>query len=280
MLAYTLTFNDLKKSATAILQLDDTLESFSLNPKIFTTFIAYLDKKQKSLSIKFPNKHWQRLLIQAQELNIKAQNLLLGNSAILKESIIRIIQENFDYLSSEELIFRVVLEKETILIFIDSYQSPWNNKFKISLKSIIAERPFAHLKTSITTESKRAQKEAEQNGFDDAILIDSNSQITECSWANIFWIENDNNLYTTPSKNILSGITRNGVIKEFPCLEKEITLGELCNNASEIFITKSTTGITAVDKIDNFKLENDKESTLLTQIRQWYWRQNDLWEIS
>lgn len=57
-----------------------------------------------------------------------------------------------------------------------------------------------------------AMKDAQVDGYDDALLIDQKGYIAEASGAN-FFMEKDGKLYTPPAGNILPGITRS-IVKE------------------------------------------------------------------
>jgi branched-chain amino acid aminotransferase len=91
-----------------------------------------------------------------------------------------------------------------------------------------------------------ACQEAKDNGFDEALVLDSEGYVAESSGANIFY-ENDGVLYTAPKGNILPGITRATVIElcnelNIPLEEKLFTpsamrgadAGFFCGTAAEV----------------------------------------------
>ncbi len=279
MIAYKLTTATLKKSTSAMLELNDSVESFSLRPKIFTTFIAHLDEKQKRISIRFLEKHRQRLINQAKEINLDFTKYLEENPWAIENALLRIFAENFANFTSPELIMRIVLQTNVLEIFIDSYQSRFPNKRAISLFPYWGERYLPHLKTSVTKVSRLALKNAREQDCDEALLLNNDNQITECAWANIFWVDRGNNLCTTKS-NILEGINRNEIINSFPCILKDIDLQGLFRDAKEVFITQSTTGITAVKSIDNKIIGGDESGNFTKKISSWYAEQGEKWKIS
>ena len=57
-----------------------------------------------------------------------------------------------------------------------------------------------------------ATTEAVNNGFDEALLLDLNNYVAEGPGANFFY-EKNGTLYTPPSGNILSGITRKTIFQ-------------------------------------------------------------------
>jgi branched-chain amino acid aminotransferase len=102
--------------------------------------------------------------------------------------------------------------------------------------------------------SVMATMEAKQKGFDEALLLDMNGFVAECSGSNIF-IEKDNVLYTPTPGHILPGITRKTVIEI--CRELDIQVKEkqfkpeemlaadsafLCGTAAEIAGIESLDG--------------------------------------
>lgn len=96
-------------------------------------------------------------------------------------------------------------------------------------------------------------------GCADALLQDAHGRITEASRANIFYIKN-HILYTSNTK-ILLGITRAVVLRlAKPLLSIRYhlpTLPEL-KQADECFMTRSSTGIMPIVKIDKTRIGNGK----------------------
>ncbi len=110
--------------------------------------------------------------------------------------------------------------------------------------------------SGIYVNSALAKTEAEENGFDEAILLSSNGHVSEGSGENIFAVI-DGTLITPPSPdNILIGITRNSVIelakKELgvDTIERSIDRSELYL-ADECFFTGTATHIAPIIEIDN-----------------------------
>ncbi len=89
--------------------------------------------------------------------------------------------------------------------------------------------------------------------FDDAILLDDDGNITECTTSNIFIVKNGC-LYTPEFSCFLNGITRQSVIdisreNGIDVIEKVISKDEL-RDADEIFITGTAVEIMPITKID------------------------------
>ena len=98
-----------------------------------------------------------------------------------------------------------------------------------------------------------ALKEAQTNGEDDALITNLQNEITELTTSNIFFVKGQS--FVTPSldSGILSGITRNFLIKalqENQCLveERKVKLDEL-NHFEECFATSTLKDVTFVDYV-------------------------------
>ena len=110
--------------------------------------------------------------------------------------------------------------------------------------------------SGIYVNSALAKTEAEENGFDEAILLSSDGHVSEGSGENIFVVI-DGTLITPPSyDNILIGITRNTVIElaknelGIDTIERSIDRSELYL-ADECFFTGTAAHIAPIIEIDN-----------------------------
>lgn len=100
-----------------------------------------------------------------------------------------------------------------------------------------------------------ATQEAKRNGYDEAILLDQNSNVSEAPGENIFIVRNDKIITPPLNSSTLEGLTRDAIItvaKEFgyEVNEREITRSELYTS-DEIFLTGTAAEITPIIKIDN-----------------------------
>ena len=93
---------------------------------------------------------------------------------------------------------------------------------------------------------------AERRGFADALMLDWEGRVAECTAANVFFVR-DGALHTPIADGFLSGITRATVIglaREMgvPVIERRIWPGEL-GDFSECFLTGSAAEVTPVAAI-------------------------------
>jgi branched-chain amino acid aminotransferase len=97
---------------------------------------------------------------------------------------------------------------------------------------------------------------AEKRGYADAMMLDWQGRVAECTGANIFFIK-DGKIHTPIADCFLAGITRSTVTelarrRNFEVIERRITPEEL-SGFSECFITGSAAEVTAVAEIADWK---------------------------
>jgi branched-chain amino acid aminotransferase len=97
---------------------------------------------------------------------------------------------------------------------------------------------------------------AEQRGYADAMMLDWEGRVAECTGANIFFIK-DGKIHTPIADCFLAGITRATAMqlahrRNIEVIERRIMPEEL-SNFSECFITGTAAEVTAVAEIGNWK---------------------------
>jgi branched-chain amino acid aminotransferase len=134
-------------------------------------------------------------------------------------------------------------------VMISSYCRPHPKSIKIEAKAC------GHYVNSIL-----ATSEAKAKGYDEAVLLDSDGYLAECSGANLFF-EKDGKLFTPQLGNILPGITRATVLELCEELGVELQQGlfsqEDFENADSAFLCGTAAeivGLKSVNKKD-FPLE-------------------------
>ena len=101
--------------------------------------------------------------------------------------------------------------------------------------------------------SMMALKEAQDHGFDEALMLDSEGLVSEGSGENIFIIK-DNILYTPNLTSALPGITRHTIFTlaknlGYEIVEKNLNCDEIYN-ADEAFFTGTAAEITPIRDLD------------------------------
>ncbi len=131
--------------------------------------------------------------------------------------------------------------------------------------------------TGLYVNSALAKSEAQQNGFDEAILLSGDGHVSEGSAENIFLVK-DRVVYTPdPAQNILEGCTRQAIIdiarSEFglEVVERAIDRGELYS-AQEIFFTGTAVGVMHVSSVDYRIVGNGNIGPVTKQLSDFYGR--------
>jgi branched-chain amino acid aminotransferase len=119
-----------------------------------------------------------------------------------------------------------------------------------------------------------ATQEAKKNGFDEAILLDHNGNVSEAPGENIFIVRNGQLITPPLSSSALEGITRDAIIKvgrdlDMEVLEREMTRSEL-TTSDEIFLTGTAAEITPIISMDGKKIGNGKPGSITKKMMNEY----------
>ncbi|RXZ36580.1 branched-chain amino acid transaminase [Oxalobacteraceae bacterium CAVE-383] len=115
-----------------------------------------------------------------------------------------------------------------------------------------------------------ANQEALTDGYDEALLLDTDGYVSEGSGENVFIVKNGK-LYTPDLASCLDGITRDAVVTMardlgFEVIEKRITRDEMyC--CDEAFFTGTAAEITPIRELDNRPIGDGKRGPVTTQIQ-------------
>jgi branched-chain amino acid aminotransferase len=98
-----------------------------------------------------------------------------------------------------------------------------------------------------------AKTESQRAGFDEAIMLDPQGYVAECTGENIFVVRN-NVIYTVPRGSILEGITRDSVITlageaGYKVVEEQISRDQLYI-ADEVFVCGTAAEVVGLREID------------------------------
>mgnify|MGYP000050081667 CR=1 FL=1 len=115
-----------------------------------------------------------------------------------------------------------------------------------------------------------AKTESVRLGFDEAILLDPQGYVAECTGENIFAVR-DGVIYTPPVSAILEGITRDTLIKlagdlGYPVVEQQISRDQLYR-ADEVFVCGTAAECIGLREID-FRQIGDGKTGPITQALQ------------
>ncbi len=113
-------------------------------------------------------------------------------------------------------------------------------------------------------------QEAKRNGYDEAILLDKEGNVSEAPGENIFIVK-DHTLITPPlTSSALEGITRDTIFnlaedRGYNVEIREITRGELYI-ADEVFLSGTAAEITPIIQIDKNKIGKGKVGSITSQM--------------
>jgi len=115
-----------------------------------------------------------------------------------------------------------------------------------------------------------AKIEANNSGFNEAIMLDNQGFVAECTGDNIFIIKNGQML--TPAQGRLRGITRDAVIElarknKISASETMLTRHEIFN-ADECFLTGTAAEIIPVIKVDGRVIKDGKPGKITKRMMQ------------
>jgi branched-chain amino acid aminotransferase len=129
--------------------------------------------------------------------------------------------------------------------------------------------------TGLYVNSALAKTEANENGFDEAIMLTYDGHVSEGSGENIFMVEKGHLVTPRSSDNILVGITRDTVIQlakielGIETIERSVDRSELYV-AEECFMTGTAAHVTPIIEIDRRKVGNGKIGPTTARLQELY----------
>ncbi len=120
-----------------------------------------------------------------------------------------------------------------------------------------------------------AHQEVNKNGYDEALMLDTDGYVSEGAGENLFIVKKDS-LYTTDLTTCLDGITRDTVFElsnelDIEIKEKKLTRDEIyC--ADEAFFTGTAAEITPIRELDNRVIGNGKKGKLTEKLQDLFFR--------
>ncbi|MCX5703849.1 MAG: aminotransferase class IV [Candidatus Omnitrophica bacterium] len=171
----------------------------------------------------------------------------------LKEIIKKTVQIN----GFKDTYVRLTLGKaqkgRDILLMAKKYQPYPRQKYKKGFRAIVSSLKqgnnslLVRLKTTSRLLYQLSLEEAENKGFDEAIILNNRGCITEATRSNLFLVKNNELFTPSLSCGCLDGITRRVIFdlvkkSNLKIYEGNFTLKDLCA-ADEAFLTNSLIGI-------------------------------------
>jgi len=118
-----------------------------------------------------------------------------------------------------------------------------------------------------------AHREAEMDGYQEALLLDVDGFVAEGSGENIFIVRNGK-LYTPDLTSALEGITRDTIVQlagelGIPVIEKRITRDEVYS-ADEAFFTGTAAEVTPIRELDNRQIGEGRRGPITEKLQSLY----------
>ena len=115
--------------------------------------------------------------------------------------------------------------------------------------------------------------EADMKGYDEAIMLDINGNVSTCNSTNFFIVKNSE-VWTSNGEYCLPGITRGNIIKlcqenHIPIFEKNFTMEDVYS-ADEVFVTGTFAGVIPGIEIEGNVINNGKRGEITVQLYNFY----------
>ena len=228
--------------------------------RVFTTFVAN-PLTDGTYGVSFLHEHLHRLLSSAAASGVCSDlNLIRRDRTLwaLNAALHKYRSEEGDI--TTKALVRIVVSRLKIEILIDSYLPPWSEQERIDLITVAANRAQPHWKSTQTEASIASRRLATARGAHEALLVGSDGVVREGAWSNLFWVDRTGGLFTAYGP-ILPGIVRQAVLELSPCRLVLESVDRMMENARELFITQSTTGISPVRSVDGILLPGGSKVT-------------------
>ena len=135
----------------------------------------------------------------------------------------------------------------------------WGDSVRLGIEphARFAASDFTRAKVLSWAHNLRWAERAQEQGFDEVILLNEHGRVAECTSANVFAVSGQEVSTPPLSEGCLPGITREVLLEEIALtnavpgvrfIERELTVEELYQ-ADEVFITSTTRGLLPVKEI-------------------------------
>jgi branched-chain amino acid aminotransferase len=216
-------------------------------------------------------RHYDRMARDATRMHVPFRI----SASELEELLLRLVVEN----NAFEATLRVAvvrnrgglfeapqLTQESDVIAFTTDLTDWGEGVKLSYvpNGRHAASPFAGIKMTSWAQNLTWYEEAHEHGFDEVILLNEVGQVSECTSANLFVIQ-DENVWTPPveSSGCLAGVTRAILLEQLQIRglivsERELTPSDL-EESEQVFITSTTRDLLPVLEVDNQPLAQKQD---------------------
>ncbi len=165
---------------------------------------------------------------------------------------------------------KIIYSTDMVLIYTLVWQSEIIANY--TLLPLHVTRNLAAIKSTSYIDCILAKKQAEKQGYSDALLLNQERMAIETTIANLFWWE-DGKLYSV-TKQSLPGIMQQAIGKYYKYIpEKQGVSLERLKKADGVFITNALRGIIPISAIKKHRIKQTEATTKL-QKKLACWQKN------
>jgi branched-chain amino acid aminotransferase len=205
-------------------------------------------------------RHWARMSRDARLLNVEMPQ----DPGRVERDLVHLVEKN----EAPDCTMRLVVVRnggglwegpasgrasDTIALTADSKR--WGTSVRLGIQphGRYAAGDFTRTKVLSWAQNLRWAERAQEQGFDEVILLNEFGRVSECTSANVFGVFGQEVSTPPVSEGCLPGITREVLLEEVRVpgvrlMERELTVDELYQ-ADEVFITSTTRGLLPVREI-------------------------------
>jgi branched-chain amino acid aminotransferase len=205
-------------------------------------------------------RHWARMSRDARLLNVEMPR----DPGQLERDLVRLVEKN----EAPNCTMRLVVVRngggfwegpasgsasDTIALTADFKRWGASVRLGVQPHARYAASDFTKAKVLSWAQNLRWAERAQEQGFDEVILLNEFGRVAECTSANVFAVFGQNVSTPPVSEGCLPGITREVLLEEIRIpdvrfIERALTVDELYQ-ADEVFITSTTRGLLPVREI-------------------------------
>lgn len=211
----------------------------------------------------FLEKHLERLRNSSNLANI---SINYSNEEI-RNNIMNLIKANSINEGNIKIVFNFA-EIEDYYMYFMPHHYPDRGDYINGVKTIFyhGERSNPNAKIIDASFRSKVNKEIEEKGVFEAILVDRNGFITEGSKSNIFMIKDDD-VITSPVEAVLPGVTRNVIIEicknlDINVIEKRISYNEV-NELDAMFISGTSPKVLPISSVESVFINSSKNDMVI-----------------
>ena len=208
--------------------------------------------------------HWERMSRDARRLRVQLE----FDPEQIRQQLLQLIAANgareaaarLSFVRNRGGLWSVETGRETDSLLFTADLPPWPSsaRLTVSPQARHAASPLASAKMLSWVDNLATLEEVRELGFDETVLLNERSEVTECTGANLFTVRQGRLLTPPLDSGCLPGVTRCIVLEVGSQLgletrEQVLRLDDL-RTADEVFLSSTTRELMPVRKVDGSPL--------------------------